>query len=169
MKGNIAYLGLLLAFALILSYIEALIPFQFGIPGIKLGLTNLAVILCIYLIGYREALLLTLSKAVICGFLFGNLTMIFYSLSGAFFSCIIMVVMAKSGKFHLPVISAAGGVMHNIGQIAVAYLTVKTYGILYYIPMLILSGLVTGILIGIAATLVMPYIKKVIVRREGNL
>lgn len=169
MKVNIAYLGVLLAFALILSYIESLIPFQFGIPGIKLGLTNLAVILCIYLIGYREALLLTLSKAVICGFLFGNLTMILYSLSGAFFSCIIMMVMVKSDKFHLPSVSAAGGVMHNMGQVAVAYVTVKTYGILYYIPMLILSGLITGILIGIAASLVMPYIKRAIVRGEGNL
>lgn len=169
MKVNVAYLGLLLAFALILSYIETLIPFQFGIPGIKLGLTNLAVILCIYLIGYREALLLALTKAIICGLLFGNLTMILYSLSGAFFSCIIMIIMVKSDKFHLPLVSAAGGVMHNMGQLAVAYAVIKTYGILYYIPMLILSGFITGILIGIAASLVKPYISRIMIRGESKL
>jgi heptaprenyl diphosphate synthase len=77
-----------------------------------------------------------------------------------------MTWMKKSDRFHLPVVSAAGGVMHNIGQILVAYLTVKTYGILYYIPILILAGLVTGILIGITADLVKPYAQKIM--EKGN-
>lgn len=101
-------MGLLLAFALILSYIENLIPFSFGVPGIKLGLANLSVLLCLYLIGGRQALYLTVSKAVICGFLFGSLSVILYSLAGSLLSLLIMEVMAGSGKFHLPVISAAG-------------------------------------------------------------
>ena len=78
MNNKTAYMGILLAFALILSYIESLLPLSFGIPGIKLGLANLAVLLGICLIGYRETLLLAVSKAVICGFLFGNLSMIVY-------------------------------------------------------------------------------------------
>lgn len=164
MKVKTSYMGLLLAFALILSYIETLIPFQFGLPGIKLGLANLAVILALYLLGFREAFLLTVVKAVLCGFLFGNLTMIIYSLAGAVISFFTMALMVKSDRFHLPVISAAGGVMHNAGQLAVAYIMVSTYGIFYYVPILILAGLLTGILIGITASVVMPYIKKVIER-----
>lgn len=166
MKQKTAYLGLLLAFALILSYVEMLIPFSYGIPGIKLGLANLAVLLTLYLFGYREAFCLTIVKAVLCGFLFGNMTMILYSLSGATFSFLVMAVMAGSKRFHLLTVSATGGVMHNAGQLLVAYFMVKTYGILYYVPVLILSGFITGVLIGITTTLLMPYIKNVIER--GN-
>lgn len=166
MKNKTAYLGLLLAFALILSYVEALIPLYVGIPGVKLGLANLAVLLCLYLFGYREAFFLTIVKAIVCGFLFGNLYMIIYSLSGAVLSCVVMSFMIQSDKFHIPVVSAIGGTFHNIGQLIVAYFTVKTYGILYYMPILLISGLVTGILIGVMAFLVMPYIKKVIERSE---
>ncbi|MGN1180816.1 MAG: Gx transporter family protein, partial [Suilimivivens sp.] len=151
MRMKTAYLGLLLAFALILSYIEVLIPFSFGIPGIKLGLANFAVILALYLIGYREAFVLTIAKALLCSLLFGNMSMMLYSLFGAVFSIIIMILMVKSNRFHVPVVSAAGGVMHNIGQLVVAYFVVKTYGIFYYVPVLILAGLITGILIGITA------------------
>ncbi len=167
MNNKTAYMGLLLAFALILSYIESLLPLSFGIPGIKLGLANLAVLLGICLIGYREALLLAVSKAVICGFLFGNLSMIVYSLAGAVLSFAIMAVMVKSGRFHLPVVSMAGGVMHNMGQVLTAYLVIKTYGLLYYVPILILAGIITGTLIGIAASLVMPYLRKIIGREEN--
>lgn len=168
MKTKTAHTGLLLAFALILSYIEVLIPFSLGIPGIKLGLANLAVVMTLYLVGYKEALVLTVIKAVLCGFLFGNMSMILYSLSGAVCSFLIMAAMMKTDSFHLPVVSAAGGVMHNIGQLLIACFTVKTYSIIYYMPVLILAGLITGILIGMAASLVMPYIKKVI-ERGGNL
>jgi heptaprenyl diphosphate synthase len=166
MKIKTAYLGMLLAFALILSYIEAVLPLSFGIPGIKLGLANLAVVLALYLLGTGSALLLTIMKALLAGFMFGNMTMLLYSLAGALWSFMIMAWMKKSDRFHLPVVSAAGGVMHNIGQILVAYLTVKTYGILYYIPILILAGLVTGILIGITADLVKPYAQKIM--EKGN-
>lgn len=155
-------MGLFLAFALILSYVETLIPFQLGIPGIKLGLANLAVLLCLYLLGTREAFLLTVTKAIVCGFLFGNLFMITYSLAGAVCSFLVMALLQKSGKVHLPVVSISGGVMHNIGQLLVAFLAVETYGVIYYAPFLILAGLVTGALIGMTASLVLPYIRKII-------
>ena len=157
-------MGLLLAFALILSYVEVLIPFQVGIPGIKLGLSNLAVVLCLYLLGEKEALLLTLTKAVLSGFMFGSLSMILYSLAGAFLSFLVMAVMKKWESFHLPVVSSVGGVMHNAGQLLVAWFTIRTYGIFYYVPVLLVAGLVTGILIGVVAALVMPYIKKILER-----
>lgn len=168
MKLKTAYLGLLLAFALILSYVEVLIPFSFGIPGVKLGLANMAVLLTLYLFGYRDAFLLTVVKALLCGILFGNMTMILYSLSGAMLSFLAMAVMIKIDRFHLFTVSAMGGVMHNVGQLLVAYFTVKTYSIFYYVPILILSGLIAGILIGIIVVLVMPYIRKAI-RQENYL
>ena len=140
--GRTAFLGLLLAFALILSYIETLIPFQSGVPGI----------LSLYLFGWKEALLLTTLKALLSGLLFGNLFMILYSLAGAWLSCISMVFMKKSGWFHLPVISGFGGVMHNAGQLIVAAVVVKTYGVLYYAPILIIAGLGVGLVIGAAAS-----------------
>ena len=159
-----AYMGLFLAFALILSYIETLIPFTPSIPGIKLGLANLAVILCLYLFDFKSALLLTTVKAILSGLLFGNLFMIVYSLSGAWFSLFLMALLQKKDFFHLPVVSGAGGVMHNMGQLLVAYFAVETYGVIYYLPVLITAGLVTGIIIGTAAALVLPYLRKILVK-----
>lgn len=166
MKNKAAYLGLLLAFALILSYIEVLLPLQTGIPGVKLGLANLAVLLCLYLFTVKEAMLLSVVKAVLTGLLFGNLYMIIYSLAGAILSCLVMAVMIRLGKWHVPVVSAMGGVMHNVGQLIIAYLTIQTYGILYYVPILLIAGLITGLLIGMIVSLALPYVKKVIERSE---
>lgn len=166
MKNKAAYLGLLLAFALLLSYIEVLLPLQVGIPGVKLGLANLAVLLCLYLFTEKEAMLLSVVKAVLTGLLFGNLYMIIYSLAGAVLSCLVMAVMIRLGKWHVPVVSAMGGVMHNVGQLMVAYLTIQTYGILYYVPILLIAGLMTGLLIGVIVSLTLPYVKKVIERSE---
>ncbi len=166
MKNKAAYLGLLLAFALILSYIEVLLPLQMGIPGVKLGLANLAVLLCLFLFTVKDAMLLSVVKAVLTGLLFGNLYMILYSLAGAVLSCLIMAVMIRCKRFHIPVVSAMGGVMHNVGQLVVAYLTIQTYGVLYYVPILLIAGMVTGLLIGITVSLTLPYIKKVIERSE---
>lgn len=162
-----AYMGLLLAFALILSYIETIIPFQIGIPGIKLGLSNLAVVLCLYLFGWKEALLLSIAKSIISGFMFGSLSMIIYSVAGAFLSALIMISLKKTHWFHVPVVSAAGGVMHNLGQLLVAVVFVKTYGVFYYMPVLMTAGLVTGIVIGVVALLVLPYIQNIL--SKGNL
>lgn len=171
MKNRTVFMGLLLAFALILSYIETLIPFHIGIPGIKLGLANLAVILCLYLFEWKEALLLTTLKAVISGLLFGNLFMILYSLAGAWLSCLTMIVMKKSRWFHLPAVSALGGVMHNMGQLLVAVFVIRTYGIFYYMPVLMVAGLAVGLITGSAAALVLPYIQRITEKdmERGNL
>ena len=156
-----AYLGLLLAFALILSYIEILIPLQIGIPGVKPGLANLAVVLCLYLFGWKEALFLTMGKALLSGLMFGNLFMILYSLSGSVLSAFVMAGLNASRSFHVPAVSAAGGVAHNMGQLLIAALVVKTYGVFYYMPVLIIAGLITGFLNGIVAVVVLPYIRTI--------
>ena len=162
MKNKTAFMGLLLAFALILSYIETLIPFQTGIPGVKLGLANLAVALSLYLFTWKEAILLTTLKAVLSGLMFGNLFMIIYSLAGALISCMIMILLKKTGGFHVPIVSVAGGVMHNMGQLLVAVFVVETYSIFYYIPVLMIAGLITGLVIGSVAALVLPYIQNIV-------
>lgn len=159
--NRVSFLGLLLSFALILSYVETLIPLQTGIPGIKLGLANLAVLLCLYLFGWKDAFLISTLKALISGLLFGNLFMIIYSLAGAWLSCIVMIVMKKSRWFHLPVVSALGGVMHNAGQLIVAAFVVKTYGVMYYAPILIIAGLIVGTVIGAVASLVLPTVQNI--------
>ena len=156
MKLKSVYLGLLLALALILSYVETLIPFSVAIPGIKIGMSNLTVIWCLYLLSFREAMLLSVSKAILSGLLFGNPVMILYSLSGAVLSCL---VLKRCNGFHVPVVSAVGGVAHNIGQLLVAFFMVQTYGIVYYIPFLLLAGLLMGGVNGSISALVLPYLQ----------
>lgn len=146
-----AYLGVFLAAALICSYIETLIPFHFGIPGIKLGLANLVVVLTLYLGGAREAFLVSALRIVLIGFLFGNLFSLMYSLSGGVLSFLVMYLIKKTGKFSCISVSVSGGISHNIGQICVAALIVSNFNILFYIPVLLVAGLVTGLLIGILA------------------
>lgn len=150
-----AYLGLCLALALICSYVEALIPIPIGIPGVKLGLTNVVVVSVLYLSGWRTALLVSVARVLLAGFFFGNLYSILYSLAGALLSLIAMILVKKTEILHLISVSAAGGVMHNVGQFLVAAVVVENYRILYYLPVLFLVGLATGVLIGIVATAVL--------------
>lgn len=138
-----------LAFALILSYVEALLPFSFGIPGIKLGLANLAVLLVLYRLGIKEAFLTDILRIILNGFLFGNLYSIIYSMAGGVLSFLVMSTLKKTKRFSIVGVSMAGGVFHNIGQLFVAAFVVETIGIFYYIPPLLIAGIVTGLLIGL--------------------
>lgn len=162
MKNKIVYLGLLLALSLILSYIETLLPFAVAIPGIKIGLANLAVLICLYLFSLKEAMLLTVAKAILSGLLFGSPVMIFYSLAGAVCSALLMGGLKKSRGFHVPAVSAVGGVAHNMGQLLVACFMIQTYGIFYYMPFLLAAGLVMGVLNGAVAALVLPYLQNIV-------
>ena len=165
--GKTAYLGLCLALALICSYVEVLIPFPIGIPGVKLGLTNVVIVGILYLGGWRDAAMVSLARVLLAGFFFGNLYSILYSLAGAFLSLIVMVMIKNTGKLHLISVSAAGGIAHNVGQFLVAALVVDNYRILYYLPVLFLVGMATGVLIGVAATGILKRLPSVI-RQIGN-
>jgi len=160
-KGRVAYGGLLLAFALVLSYVETLIPFFFGVPGMKLGLANLAVLLTLYLFGEKEALGLNIGRIVIASFLFGNMSMLLYSAAGGIVSFFMMAVMKRSKRFGMIGVSMGGGVLHNLGQLAVAFLVTETKGIFYYMPMLLLAGIGAGFLNGIIAAAVYPHLPDV--------
>lgn len=150
---RISVLSMFTAFAIVLSYVESLFP-TIGIQGVKLGLANLAVVLVIYMLGVKEAAIVNGVRIVAVGFMFGNLFSIVYSMAGALFSLIAMAGLKKTGKFHIPTVSIAGGVAHNIGQLIIAALVVESYSIVYYMPILIISGIITGIAIGIIADII---------------
>lgn len=151
MKNKIAYWGVFLALALVCSYVESLIPISFGIPGVKLGLTNIVVILMLYTIGAKDAILISVLRIILAGFMFGNAFSIIYSLAGGILSFVVMLLLKNTGKFKILSISTAGGISHNVGQLIVAALVVQNYNILFYVPVLIIAGIITGFLIGLLA------------------
>ena len=155
-----AQLGVYIALAMILSYVESLIPFSFGVPGIKLGLTNVVTVIMMYTYGIPGALGVAVLRAVLSGFMFGNAFSIIYSVAGCVLSFIFMYILKKTNHFAIISVSAAGGVMHNVGQLIVAANVVKTYSVIYYAPVLIIAGVFTGIIIGI--------VSDEIVKRIGN-
>lgn len=161
-----AFWGVLLAFSLILGYIESLFSFPFLVPGIKIGLSNLPVLLGLYLFGPGWALILSCVKAVLSALLFGNMNSFLYSFAGALLSALVMILMYKFRCFHIPTVSALGGVFHNIGQIITASFLLKTFSLIYYLPVLIISGLITGIMLGIITNLLIKPLKKFIYRGE---
>jgi len=151
MAKKTAYMGVMLCLALILSYAEALIPINFGIPGIKLGITNILIVLVLYLWGWKEAFLLSVLRVILVGFLFGNAFGILYSLAGALLSLFVMVLLKKLTTLKLISISVAGGISHNLGQIIIAAVIVENINLFYYFPTLMISGIIMGFIIGIIA------------------
>ena len=160
-ERKLAYLGLFLALALICSYVESLIPFYFGIPGVKLGLTNVVVVLMMYSMGERDALLVSVARILLAGFLFGNLFSIAYSLAGGLLSFAVMVLLKRFSGLSVIPVSVCGGISHNIGQILLAAVIVENYHIMYYIPVLLVAGFLTGLLIGILSQEMILRLKKI--------
>ena len=149
MKNKVAVFGVFTSLALILSYVELLIPINFGIPGMKLGLANLLVVLLLYKGCPRDALLLSVIRILLSGLIFGNMFSIFYSLGGGLLSLAVMVFLKKTGQFTVAGISIGGGASHNVGQLLVAMFVVQTYQVGYYLPVLLIAGVITGAVIGI--------------------
>ena len=152
MKSRVAYFGVFTALALIFSYVETLIPINFGIPGIKLGLANLIIIIALYKMKIGEAYALSIVRVILAGFMFGNLFSIIYSLAGGLLSLTVMMLLKKTDKFSVFGISMAGGVFHNVGQLIVAIIVMENLNIAYYMPVLLISGLITGFVIGLVAS-----------------
>lgn len=144
-----AYLGLFAALAIIFGYVETLLPVFVGIPGIKLGLANLSVLFILCRYSFREAAIVSVVRILVIGFLFGNLFSIVYSFAGAVLSLTAMTLLKKKTDFSLLGISVAGGISHNIGQLCIAMLIVENTALIYYAPALLISGIVTGLLIGV--------------------
>lgn len=146
--------------ALIFSYVEAIIPFNAGIPGVKLGIANIVTVIALYKFSIKHAAIVSFIRIMVAGFLFSGLFGAIYSLAGATFSLIGMIFLKKTGKFSIAGVSMAGGVLHNLGQLLVASFLIKDLRIFFYFPILLFSGLASGIAIGIAATLIMRVLPK---------
>jgi heptaprenyl diphosphate synthase len=145
----VAQYGLLIALALIFSYVEAQIPAFFAVPGVKLGLTNVVVLFALYRMGEKSALTVNLLRILLVSLLFGNGMSLAYSVAGGLLSGLVMILLKKTGKFRIVTVSVAGGVSHNIGQILVAMALLETTSIVWYLLVLWFTGIASGLLIGV--------------------
>lgn len=141
--------GILVAFAMILSYVEAQIPAFWAVPGMKLGLTNIVVLLALYQMGTKSALVINGIRIFLVAVLFGNGMSLAYSAAGGLLSGLIMIILKKTGRFRMITVSIAGGIFHNIGQILVAMALLQTKALAWYLVFLWCAGLASGFLIGI--------------------
>ncbi len=154
-----SFCGVLAALGLIFSYIEFLIPLPLPIPGIKLGLANIVVIVAMYSLNEKYAFLVNFTRIILAAALFGSLFSGLYAMAGGLLSFLCMVLLKKTNIFSIAGVSMAGGVFHNIGQLAIAAFVVGTVKVAYYFPVLLLSGMATGIGVGLIAHLVLRTIK----------
>ena len=151
LKTKVAYFGVFTALTLIFSYVETLIPIHLGIPGVKLGLANLIIVITLDKMGVKEAYILSVVRVVLAGFIFGNMFSILYSMAGGLLSLTVMIFLKKTDKFSVMGISMAGGVFHNVGQLIMASIVLESLSITYYLPVLLISGVLTGFFIGFIA------------------
>lgn len=149
--GNIARFGLITAAAMVLSYIESLVPMSFAVPGVKLGLANIAVVFALYKLGAKNACLVSLLRALLVAMTFGNMFSLWYSLGGAALSLAVMIPLRHLKFFSSVGVSVSGAVAHNLGQLIVAAIVLETGSIMYYFVPLLVSASVSGVLVGIAA------------------
>lgn len=153
------FLALTVSFALILSFVESRIPAFVAIPGIKVGLANIAVIFTLYKFGIKEAAAVSAVRVLLVSMLFGSPISLIYSLTGAVLSLSVMFVLKKLTPLSEITLSVAGGVTHNIGQIGAASVMLGTNVVIYYLPFLLLSGTIAGVVVGIAAGLLIKKVK----------
>lgn len=146
---KIALCAMLMALAMIFSYVEVLIPINLGVPGIKLGIANLVVVVGLFFLPAGEVLMISVARILLMGYLFGNGMSILYSLAGGLLSFLVMLLLKHIKGFSITGVSIAGGVTHNVAQICVAALVVQNRKLFYYLPALLVAGVITGMLIGI--------------------
>jgi len=150
---GIALGGVLTALALVFSYVELLIPFSLGIPGVKPGFANIVIVYALYRLGPRYAVLVNLCRILLSGLLFGSVFSVLYALSGGMLSLLGMILLCRTQAFSITGVSMTGGVLHNLGQLLAAALVVRTPQVFLYFPVLVFSGIAAGIVTGILATL----------------
>ena len=152
---QIAQLGLFTALAVLMGYVESLIPLPVPVPGVRIGLANLIVVSVLWLYGVRSAVFVSLLRVLLCGFLFGTGVSILYSLAGAALSLAVMALLLKPGRFSPAGLSCAGGAAHMTGQLLCAVALLRDTAVLYYLPVLFICGTLTGFLIGWASALLL--------------
>lgn len=154
MAKKTALTGMLVALAFVLSYIETLIPINLGIPGAKLGLANLVVMVALYTLGTKEAFALSMVRILLTGLTFSSMAAMLYSFAGGILSFVVMALVKKTKLFSATGVSVLGGIAHNAGQIFVAMWVLDTATLIYYFPVLAITGIVSGTVIGLLTALV---------------
>lgn len=151
------------AVAVVLGIIESLIPITISIPGAKLGLGNIMVLTCLVFFSGKDAMMLIILKTLLTSFILGTFSTFLFSFFGAVFSFIVMYVMLRLGRnqFSLVGISVVGGITHNIGQLVAAALVLGTTGIFYYLPILLVAGVVTGVFVGMATRYLVSSLRRI--------
>ena len=145
---KVALYGVLIALAMVLSYVEMLIPLPVGIPGVKPGLANLVVFLALYTMTAREAFLISMVRILLVSITFGNGSAFLYSMAGGILSFLVMWIFQKK-DFLLPAgVSIAGGSAHNVGQLLMAAVILENGAVFTYFPVLLAAGCITGGIIG---------------------
>lgn len=157
---KIPYYGLFAALAILMGYVEMMIPVPVPIPGVKLGLANVIVLITMYYMDTKGAFFISLIRVLLSGLLFAGMAGLLYSLAGAMLSFLAMALLKKTGKCSIIGVSLAGGIFHNVGQVTVAAMVVENVKMAYYLPFLLVSGVVTGILIGIVAKMALGYLRR---------
>lgn len=148
---SLAIFSMLVAVAMILSYVESLVPPLVAVPGVKIGLSNIVTVFALYTLGIKSAFCVSLVKVSLSALLFGNVASFIFSLSGAMLSLFVMVILTRVGPFSHIGVSALGGVFHNVGQIIAAVFVLKNTGIIYYLAPLVISGTLAGVGVGVVA------------------
>ena len=156
---KIALCGVLIALAMILSYLESLVPIHMAVPGVKLGLANLVTIIALQKLDLRATVVISVGRIILSNVLFGNMAVLLYSLGGAACSILIMTALKKCRVFGLVGISVAGAVFHNLGQILVAVCVMENVRIFYYMFILLITGTVAGVAIGLLASFLLKNIR----------
>ncbi|MCI6376922.1 MAG: Gx transporter family protein [Clostridiales bacterium] len=157
----VALCGLLVALMLVLGFVESMLPVASGVPGIKLGLSNGVLIFAVYMLGIPTSFVLMALKVALSGLLFGGVNAMMYSFAGGLLSMVCMALLSRVKGVHPITVSMVGGVMHNVGQVALAMVMLGTPSLMYYMAVLMIAGLVTGAVTGIAANLVMKHLGKI--------
>ena len=157
---KVAFLGLAIALAMILSFVESQIPALVAIPGIKVGLPNLVIVFLLYKMSAKDAIIVSIIRTLLVSMLFGNIQMLTFSVAGAALSLASMILLKKTNWFSTITVSIVGGIFHNIGQIAAAILWTQTAGIVTYLPVLLISGTIAGAVIGLISGMLVERLKK---------
>lgn len=156
---KISLYALLIALALILSYLESLVPMSFAVPGIKMGLPNIVIVFALYKLDFKAAACVSIIRVLLVSLLFGNVMVMVYSLAGAAVSLCLMWLFRKSGKFSSVGVSVIGALGHNGAQVLTAMLLLETGGLIYYLPALCISGTIAGVCIGILGGIIVKRVK----------
>ena len=160
--------AMLTVIALMFSYIEAMIPITLGIPGFKLGFANIMIIIALYALDLRYAFAIDLTRIIMAGLLFGTPFSMLYSLAGGMLSLAVMCGLKKTGLFSVIGVSMAGGVFHNLGQLMVAALAVSNLRMFIYFPVLVFTGIATGIGTGVIAYAVLSKMPGSVIKTSFN-